>query len=732
MPHSKRRNQKCRWLAVALIPLLALPFTELTNHAEETVTVTTDWHPIEGHPVYLIAAPPPGKMAPRPLNVPILSLREAPTDSYDDAELKLPFEMSAAQAVRIGNGLIDDADFQMALSYFEHASKTEPRSLDVLIGLAHCYYGLKRDDEALALYKDVIAQNPSLWKVQFNVGRIHLENGRYAQAVDALNTANNLKPEDPDILVSYGVALSKAGKSTEAIPILKGVTAQKRRIKEEFYYLGEAYANIGDWALAAQAFKEGVELRGIDPNGFFYWATMLFNANKIDEAVEGYKTVRKFDLDASLAGTPRYMAEIYRLRGDAAAALGQYQLLLRKEPNDVEALFQAGYISFKLEQLGQAKDYFRKLVQVDPKHAAGAANLAALEAQWNEKYKGRNEKTQGITLREVVQANPNSLEAHTNLGAQLITEEVYPEAVPVLERAVSLKPDSATAQYDLGLAQIKTRKFEEAVKSNLKALELKPNWPSAYNNLGLAYAGLNRWEEAAAAYREAIRLEAKYSGALFNLGRASIKLGQIPVAKQLVEKIKPLNWALQAQLGHEILAAEGTAIAMPAPTPAVSGPAPVATPTPTPSGPVTPPSTPDPQPTPADGSRIASNPGPSEKPPASTPPASADECPDPIYRPARVTQMATIKDQLQVSYTDEAAQNNVEGRIVLRAVFCANGRVADVAVEESLPFGLTERAVEAMKKVQFQPALLDSRPVSVFVRQTFSCAQRVCTAVATP
>jgi TonB family protein len=713
--------------------LLAVPFIELTNHAEETVTVVTDWHPIEGHPVYLIAAPPPGKMAPRPLNVPILSLREAPVDSYDEAELKLPFEMSAAQAVRIGNGLIDDADFQMALSYFEHASKTDPRSPDVLLGLAHCYYGLKRDDEALALYKDVIAQNPSLWKVQFNVGRIHLENGRYAQAVEALNIANNLKPDDPDTLVSYGVALSKAGKTAEAIPILKRVTATNRRVKEDFYYLGEAYANKGEWMQAAQEFKQGVELRGLDPYGFFYWATMLFNADKIDEAVEGYQRVRKFDLDASLAGPPRYMAEIYRLRGDAAAALGQYQLLLRKEPNDVEALFQAGYISFKLDQWGQAKDYFRKLVQVDPKHAAGAANLAALEAQYNEKYKGRNEKTQGITLREVVQANPNSLEAHTNLGAQLITEEVYPEAVPVLERAVSLKPDSAAAQYDLGLAQIKTRKFDEAVKSNLKALELKPNWPSAYNNLGLAYAGLNRWEEAATAYREAVRLVPNYSGALFNLGRASIKLGQIPVAKQLMERIKPLNWALQAQLGHEILAAEGTAIVIPAPTPPVSGPVVVSATTPTPT-PATQPPTPEPQPTPADGSRIISNPGPSgpgsEK---STPPASADtECPDPIYRPTRVTQMAAIKDQVQVGYTDEAAQNNVEGRIVLRAVFCANGRVADVAIEESLPFGLTERAVEAMKKVQFQPALLDARPVSVFVRQTFSCAQRVCTAVTSP
>src|SRR5437763_13925940 len=99
-------------------------------------------------------------------------------------------------------------------------------------------------------------------------------------------------------------------------------------------------------------------------------------------------------------------------------ALGHYQSLLQREPTDVEALFQAGYISFKLNQLDQAENYFRKLIAVDPKHAGGAANLAGLQARYNEKHVGRNEKTPGITLRDVVQANPDSVESQVNLGAQ--------------------------------------------------------------------------------------------------------------------------------------------------------------------------------------------------------------------------------------------------------------------------------------------------------------------------
>jgi TonB family protein len=481
----------------------------------------------------------------------------------------------------------------------------------------------------------------------------------------------------------------------------------KRYIKEDFYYLGEAYANDQQWLKAAEVFKQGADLRGIDPNGYFYWATMLFNADKLDEALGGYEKARSVDYSVSHSETFRYLAEIYRLRGTLDKALGFYQSLLQREPNDVEALFQAGYISFKLDQLDQARDYFRKLVAVDPKHAGGAADLAALEARYNEKHVGRNEKTPGITLREAVQANPSSVEAHVNLGAQLITEGVYPEAVTILEHAVSLRPNSAAAQYDLGLAQLNAKKYEESITSNRKALELKPGWADAYNNLGLAYAGLGRWKEAVTPYSEAVRLVPNYSGALYNLGIAYLRLGQMSTSKEIAEKLRELNWDLKAQLWQEILA-----VVHPANLVAVVEPTPTASPTQTSTT-----ETPSP-PAPEDKAEKA----------RATNPAD-EECPSPFYSRSGVTQMAVLKEQLQVSYPTDAVQNKVEGKIVLQLVVCSNGGVSDIRIDESLPFGLTERAVEAIRKVHYQPALLGTQPVSVITKQTFACAQQICTTV---
>src|ERR1044072_294792 len=106
---SHRRFTHYRWTALLLLVSVVVPFAEVKNEAEETVEVRTNHHPIEAHPIYLIAAPPQEKMAPRPLNVPIVSPRQPPAKTDTATDLQLPFPMSAAQAVRIGNGLVEDS-----------------------------------------------------------------------------------------------------------------------------------------------------------------------------------------------------------------------------------------------------------------------------------------------------------------------------------------------------------------------------------------------------------------------------------------------------------------------------------------------------------------------------------------------------------------------------------------------------------------------------------------------
>ncbi|MBX3290117.1 MAG: TonB family protein [Acidobacteria bacterium] len=62
-----------------------------------------------------------------------------------------------------------------------------------------------------------------------------------------------------------------------------------------------------------------------------------------------------------------------------------------------------------------------------------------------------------------------------------------------------------------------------------------------------------------------------------------------------------------------------------------------------------------------------------------------------------------ILSQPKPGYTDEARKNSVQGIVVLRVTFLANGQIGPVTVVRGLPNGLTEKAIAAAKGIKFEP-----------------------------
>lgn len=55
-------------------------------------------------------------------------------------------------------------------------------------------------------------------------------------------------------------------------------------------------------------------------------------------------------------------------------------------------------------------------------------------------------------------------------------------------------------------------------------------------------------------------------------------------------------------------------------------------------------------------------------------------------------------------YTDAARKNNTQGSVLLRITFLSNGGIGDISPADELPYGLTEQAIIAAKKIVFIPA----------------------------
>src|SRR5215510_5577674 len=73
----------------------------------------------------------------------------------------------------------------------------------------------------------------------------------------------------------------------------------------------------------------------------------------------------------------------------------------------------------------------------------------------------------------------------------------------------------------------------------------------------------------------------------------------------------------------------------------------------------------------------------------------------------------TILYREKAKYTDKARNNGIQGTVILQVVFRRYGLLTDIRVLRGLPDGLTENAIEAAKKIRFQPAMKNGRPISV-------------------
>lgn len=72
------------------------------------------------------------------------------------------------------------------------------------------------------------------------------------------------------------------------------------------------------------------------------------------------------------------------------------------------------------------------------------------------------------------------------------------------------------------------------------------------------------------------------------------------------------------------------------------------------------------------------------------------------------------------SYTESARANQITGTVVLKVVFSSKGMVDNIQVISGLPEGLTERAIDAARKIKFIPAIKDGRYVSMWMQLEYN------------
>ena len=141
---------------------------------------------------------------------------------------------------------------------------------------------------------------------------------------------------------------------------------------------------------------------------------------------------------------------------------------------------------------------------------------------------------------------PSDREVHTAVGILLLSERMYREAIPYLERAVTLTPDKADVMSKVRQSELYTavgdaygglREFVRAEEAYQQAIALNPDNARAYNNWGYTYADLGiELDEALKLTQRAVELEPNNGAYVDSLGWAHFRKGNYRQAAELLKK----------------------------------------------------------------------------------------------------------------------------------------------------------------------------------------------------
>jgi tetratricopeptide (TPR) repeat protein len=229
--------------------------------------------------------------------------------------------------------------------------------------------------------------------------------------------------------------------------------------------------------------------------------------------------------------TNNYMAHynlgnFYAKEGRTNAAITNYAAALQEEPNYADAHNNLGGILLDQKRYDEALGHYRAAVRTNPEfmHFFNLANALADAASAR---RDANEFSQAVaSYQQALRLNPNSSQAHHNLGLTWQVQGSNTEAIAEFAEAARLDTNRFDSWSRLAVCCAMQNRMSEAETAFRQIVRLRPEEAGGYGNLGNALAAQNKFDEAIPFYLTALKLNPNDYQTEFNLGLTCAREGK--------------------------------------------------------------------------------------------------------------------------------------------------------------------------------------------------------------
>ena len=211
-------------------------------------------------------------------------------------------------------------------------------------------------------------------------------------------------------------------------------------------------------------------------------------------------------------------------QGRLSEAKAIYELILKADPKNSDALHLLGVVAYQHQEYQVAVDLIGYSLEINPNN--------------HEAYSNRGNALMGLKQFEAalkcfdlaINLNPNFADAHYNKANTLIELKEFEAALVSFDLTISLNPNFADAYCNRGNAMLKLKQFESALESFDLAISISPDLAEAYSNRGIALTRLMQFEAAMESLDRAFSLKPDSAEVSLNRGTTLMQLKYFAVA----------------------------------------------------------------------------------------------------------------------------------------------------------------------------------------------------------
>ncbi len=263
----------------------------------------------------------------------------------------------------------------------------KPEKIEDWIFLAKFYTAIGSYEEALKIYEITLTKDPNNASYFQAKSAICFQIKKFKQAIALLKRAIKLAPQFifyRNLLTNMYLRTQQYDKALENAKITQKM---EQRGGDSLLFFGLAYFYKGNYSEALRYFDSYIENNMDEAITYFFRAKIFLKQGDTDKAIEDFRIIsEEVALDAEyheefisllndLLKLNHKRDEIYYFLGKFFARYGtfekaekMYKYSLDLNHNNINSLYNLGFLYLKNDELIQAKEIFQKIIKIDPTH----------------------------------------------------------------------------------------------------------------------------------------------------------------------------------------------------------------------------------------------------------------------------------------------------------------------------------------------------------------------------